>query len=80
MATTKVAISIDAALISQVDQLVADQVYPSRSNAIQEALRDKLARLKRTRLARESAKLDRRQEQAMAEEGVDQELASWPEY
>jgi len=80
MATTKVAISIDAALISQVDQLVADQVFPSRSNAIQEALRDKLARLKRTRLARESAKLDRQQEQAMAEEGLDQELASWPEY
>lgn len=80
MATTKVAVTIDSELIAQVDQLVAKQVFPNRSKAIQQALQDKLARLKRTRLARESAKLDRREEQAIAEEGLDQEQATWPAY
>lgn len=80
MPATKVALTIDASLIEQVDQLVAKKVFPNRSKAIQEALRDKLARLKRTRLARECAKLDPKQERALAEEGMDQELQSWPEY
>jgi metal-responsive CopG/Arc/MetJ family transcriptional regulator len=80
MPATKVAITIDASLIEQVDQLVAKKVFPNRSKAIQEALRDKLARLKRTRLARECAKLDPKQERALAEEGIGQELDSWPEY
>ena len=40
MATTKVAVSIEAELIKQVDQLVAQEVFPNRSRAIQEALRD----------------------------------------
>lgn len=80
MATSKVAVSIDAGLLAQVDQLVAKQVFPNRSKAIQEALRDKLARLRRTRLARECAKLDPSEEQALAEEGMAVELAEWPEY
>jgi Arc/MetJ-type ribon-helix-helix transcriptional regulator len=80
MPATKVALTIDASLIEQVDQLVAKKVFPNRSKAIQEALRDKLSRLKRTRLARECAKLDPKQERALAEEGMDQELATWPEY
>lgn len=80
MATSKVAVSIDAGLLAQVDQLVAKQVFPNRSKAIQEALRDKLARLRRTRLARECAKLNPREEQLIAEEGMDWELTEWPEY
>jgi metal-responsive CopG/Arc/MetJ family transcriptional regulator len=80
MATSKVAVSIDASLLAQVDQLVAKQVFPSRSKAIQEALRDKLARMRRNRLARECAKLDPAEEQALAEEGMATELAQWPEY
>jgi metal-responsive CopG/Arc/MetJ family transcriptional regulator len=80
MPTTKVAVTIDSDLLAEVDQLVAEHVFPNRSKAIQEALQDKLTRLRRTRLARESAKLDSCVEQAMAEEGMDQELATWPEY
>jgi metal-responsive CopG/Arc/MetJ family transcriptional regulator len=80
MATTKVAVSIDTTLITEVDKLVADQVFPNRSKAIQEALRDKLVRLKRTRLARESAKLNRADEQLMADEGLEREFEEWPEY
>ena len=80
MSTTKVAVTIDADLIAEVDALVDRQVFPNRSKAIQEALRDKLSRLKRTRLAHECAKLDRREEQAIAEEGLSEELETWPEY
>lgn len=69
MKPTKVAVTIDADLLAQVDQLVAQQVFPNRSKAVQEALRDKLRRMRRSRLAEESAKLDPREEQAFAEEG-----------
>jgi metal-responsive CopG/Arc/MetJ family transcriptional regulator len=80
MATTKVAVTIDTDLLAQVDQLVAERVFPNRSKAIQVALQDKLTRMRRSRLARESAKLDPQLEQALAEEGMDQELAAWPQY
>ena len=40
--------------------------------AIEEAVRDKLARMDRSRLARESAKLDPRGEREMAGEGLDE--------
>ncbi len=80
MSTTKVAVTIDSNLIAQIDQLVAKDVFPNRSKAIQEALRDNLPRLKRTRLARESAKLNRREEQALADEGLGKEQSAWPAY
>ncbi len=80
MATTKVAVTIDTDLLAEVDQLVAQQVFPNRSKAIQEALQDKLARMRRSRLARECAKLDPQEEQALAEEGMEQELSAWPAY
>ena len=80
MATTKVAVTIDTDLLAELDQLVAQQVFPDRSRAIQEALQDKLVRMRRSRLARECAKLDPREEQALAEEGMEQELSTWPAY
>jgi metal-responsive CopG/Arc/MetJ family transcriptional regulator len=80
MATTKVAVTIDIDLLAELDQLVAQQIFPNRSKAIQEALQDKLVRMRRSRLARECAKLDPREEQALAEEGMEQELPAWPAY
>jgi len=80
MATTKVAVTIDTKLLAQVDQLVAQHIFPNRSRAIQAALEDKLTRMRRSRLARETAKLNPQQEQALAEENMEQELATWPEY
>ena len=80
MTTKKVAVTIDSDLLAELDQLVAQHVFPNCSKAIQEALHDKLTRLRRSRLARESAKLDPSLEQALAEEGMDRELATWPQY
>jgi metal-responsive CopG/Arc/MetJ family transcriptional regulator len=78
--TVKVAISIQDKLLRRVDSLVSKKVFPNRSRAIAEAVREKLERLDRSRLARECAKLDPKIERAMAEEGMSRELAEWPEY
>lgn len=80
MPKTKVAITLDAKLVSRLNTLVRQARFPNRSHAIEVALEEKLERLSRARLARECAKLDRRAERALAEEGLGQELASWPEY
>lgn len=80
MSTAKVAITLDASLLKRVDRLVRKSVFPNRSRAIQEAVAEKLARMERSRLARECAKLDRREEQAMADAGLASEAAEWPEY
>ena len=80
MAAQKVAITMDQQLVAELDGLVAEKVFANRSQAIQLAVEEKLARMRRTRLARECAKLDPVEEQAMAEEGMSEELARWPEY
>lgn len=80
MASAKVAVTIDSTLLNQLDRLIAQRVFPNRSQAVQEALQDKLARVNRTRLAAECAKLDPDAEQVLAEEGMDRELDHWPEY
>jgi metal-responsive CopG/Arc/MetJ family transcriptional regulator len=80
MARAKIAITIDQETLDEVDQMVAERLFPNRSQAIQEALDEKLTRLSRSRLARECAKLDPLFEQALADEGMDGELAEWPEY
>ena len=80
MSVVKIAITMEASLVEQVDRLVRKHVYPNRSRAIQDAAADKLQRMDRGRLARECAKLDPKFEQALAEEGIGSEIAQWPEY
>ena len=80
MSSVKVAITIDRATLDRVDGLVAKNVFPNRSRAIHAAVTEKLARLERSRLAAECAKLDPKFEKALAEEGLGGELESWPEY
>lgn len=80
MPKTKVALTLDAELLNQVDELVARQRFRNRSQAVEAALADKLHRLARTRLARETAKLNPTEEKRLAEEGLADALDSWPEY
>ena len=80
MARSKVAISLDSDTLKRLDHLVRRKILPNRSQAIQEAVNEKLGRLDRVRLARECAKLDPRLEKALAEEGMSEALDSWPEY
>ncbi len=80
MTTNKIAITIDEQLLAQIDRLVAQHRFPNRSKVIQEAVEEKIARLERSRLAREAAKLDRRFEQQLADEGLARDAVEWPEY
>ena len=80
MARTKVAVSLDEHTLKRLDQLVAAAIFPSRSQAIQIAIEEKLARLEQSRLARECAKLDPAFEKALAEEGLSEDMAAWPTY
>ena len=80
MRAVKIAVTLDPELLARLDQLVKEKQFPNRSRAVQEAIRDKLQRLQRSRLARESAKLDPAYEQAMADEGLTEESEQWPEY
>ena len=80
MAKAKVAVTIDARILGDLDALIAADRFPNRSQAVEAALADKINRLKHTRLAREAAKLDVRQEQAEADEGLAMDAAAWPKY
>jgi Arc/MetJ-type ribon-helix-helix transcriptional regulator len=80
MAAAKVAISLDEDVLAQLDRLVKQRTFSNRSKAIEQAVKEKLERLDRSRLAREWAKLDPAFEKALADEGLSGELAEWPEY
>jgi metal-responsive CopG/Arc/MetJ family transcriptional regulator len=80
MGRSKVAISLDESTLTRLDKLVQKRVFPNRSQAIEEAVAEKLARLERSRLAQECAKLDPAFEKALAEEGLSEDLVEWPEY
>jgi len=79
MATTKVAITLERATLQEVDRWVKQGRFPNRSRAIQTALAEMLTRRMRRRLIEELAKLNPKQERALAEESLSGESA-WPEY
>ena len=80
MRVAKIAITLDKKLLARLDLLVKIHLFPNRSKAIQSAVQEKISRLDHSRLARESAKLNTAVEQAMAEEGLSDELPQWPAY
>jgi Arc/MetJ-type ribon-helix-helix transcriptional regulator len=80
MPRAKVAISLDESTLERLDTLVERAVFSNRSQAIQAAVEEKLARMERSRLARECAKLDPTFERALAEEGLSEDATAWPEY
>ena len=80
MSVAKITISIDERLLNRLDVLVQSQIFPSRSQAVQSAVQEKIARLGKTRLAQECAKLDPAEEQALAGEGLAAEASQWPPY
>ena len=80
MSKEKIAITLDEEFIGELDRLVNQHVFQSRSQAIQEAVSEKLRRMKHGRLATECAKLQPTFEKAMAEEGMIEDMTQWPEY
>jgi len=80
MNKTKIAITLNQKSIKELDFLVKEHVFSNRSLAIQEAINDKLKRIKKLRLIRECAKLDPSIEKTISEENIIEDLNKWPEY
>ena len=80
MGKAKIAITLDEAFIGELDRLVSEHVFQNRSQAIQEAVSEKIKRMKHSRLSIECAKLEPVFEKAMAEEGIAEDVSQWPEY
>jgi metal-responsive CopG/Arc/MetJ family transcriptional regulator len=80
MHKAKIAITIDEKVVVRIDRLVKQKTFKNRSQAIEEALQEKLSRLDKTRLAREAAKLDQDFEKALSEEGIDKDVSEWPKF
>lgn len=80
MSVAKITISIDEQLLSRLDLLVQSRIFPSRSQAVQSAVQEKITQLSKTRLAQECVKLDPQEEQMLADEGLALEAAQWPPY
>ena len=80
MGKAKIAITLDENFIGELDRLVGEHVFQNRSQAIQNAVSEKLTRMKHNRLSIECAKLEPSFEKAMAEEGLAEDVSQWPEY
>lgn len=80
MGKAKIAITLDEEFIFELDSLVDNHIFQSRSQAIQDAVKEKLSRMKHSRLSMECAKLDPAYEKAMAEKGLAEDVSQWPEY
>jgi len=80
VARSKIAITLAEKTVDYLDRLVKRRVFRNRSQAIQQAVDEKLQRLERGRLAEECTKLDSDHERELAEEGLDEESSGWPEY
>jgi len=80
MPTVKIAITISEPTLLKLDRLVKERRYPNRSRAIQEALEEKISRLERNRLAEALQCIDPVAEKQDAEEGMFDEVDTWPTY
>ena len=80
MNKTKIAITLEEDSVKRLDHLIRENVFSNRSQAIQQAVKEKLARIKHSRLAQECAKLDPAFERTISDEGLTEDAKQWPEY
>ena len=80
MPTAKIAITVSEPILLKLDRLVKEHRYPNRSRAIQEALEEKISRLESNRLAEALQYIDSVAEKLDAEEGMLDEVDTWPTY
>jgi Arc/MetJ-type ribon-helix-helix transcriptional regulator len=74
----KIGVTLEHHTVAELDRWVREGKYPNRSKALQSAVTLLSEKQKRTRLARELAKLNRAEERKLAEEGMGTE--EWPPY
>ena len=77
MATKRIVVTIELATLREVDKLVRAGRYPNRSKAVQVALRDQIARVRRIRLAQELSKMDPTEAKAIADVVFRAEPRTW---
>jgi Arc/MetJ-type ribon-helix-helix transcriptional regulator len=75
MARAKIAITVDEQAVAEIDRLVREGMFANRSQAIEAAVKERIERIRQTRLARESAKLSSAEEQALAEKGTPEKVS-----
>ncbi len=80
MPKLKIAITMSKDLLEEIDRLVAEGACPNRSQAVEKAVEDFIARRRKSRLLTECRKLDSTLEREMAEAGLSEDTAEWPEY
>ena len=56
MPAAKIAISIEESILKEIDSLVKKKIFPNRSKAIQEAVKDKRMRITKSSLDKECDK------------------------
>lgn len=66
----KIAVTLEQRTVAALDRWVKEGRYPNRSRALESAVNLLSEREKRTRLARELAKIDPREEKQLAEESL----------
>ena len=74
----KIAVTLDQRTVADLDRWVQEGKYPNRSRALQSAVNLLTEREKRTRLVRELAKIDPKEEKQLAEQGLGDR--AWPKY
>ena len=79
MVTAKIAITLEKETLIRLDLLVKSRIYPNRSKAIQDAVKEKLSKIENNRLEAECEKLDPKFEQALADEGLFPEISEFYE-
>ncbi len=80
MPAAKIAVTVDEKVVKQMDRLVREGKYKSRSSVIQEALEEKLKERKRKRLIEEVSKLNPKEERELADEFLHLDNEEWDEY
>jgi Arc/MetJ-type ribon-helix-helix transcriptional regulator len=76
----KVAVTLESGTLKRLDRLVSTARFANRSQAIEVAVEEKLQRIEHRRLAEECAKLDRESERELADMGLEEDAAEWPQY
>jgi len=80
MTRAKIAITIDQVLLELLDNLVQNDIFQNRSQAINTALKEKLSRIQKTRLELECQKLVIDEERDFADIGIEEDFIEWERY
>ncbi len=80
MPKSKIAITVDSAVLDDLDALVRAGRFPNRSRAFEAAAEAEVGRAHHTRLAKACLNLDSAEERALADEGLGGDTAAWAPY